>query len=299
MLIYILSRNPELYSTDRLIEAGVDAGHEIRIINHMHCDLLIENGQFSIIYNDEVLKTPDYIVPRIGANVTRYGEKVIRHFEKMGVKTLTPSDGLLNSRDKFRSLQLMTEHQIPMPNTYFSNDLHDAEVVVNTKLQYPFVLKLIEGTQGLGVYLIKTEEQAKQFFDHYSDSDTKVLLQEFIKESSGRDVRVIVAGRKVIAAMERIAPKNEFRSNIHRGAVGHHTTLSDQEKQIAIRAIKSLGLKLGGVDLMRSNRGPLVLEVNSSPGLEGIEKATQIDVAEHIFKFIQTDKKRGKPNGNQ
>jgi ribosomal protein S6--L-glutamate ligase len=257
----------------------------------MYCDLLIENGKFSIWYEGETLPLPDYIIPRIGSNVTSYGEKVIRHFEKMGVCTLTSSEGLLLSRDKLKSLQVLAEHQINMPSTYFSNDFHDVEVLVKSKLGYPFILKVLEGTQGLGVHLIKNEPTAQNFFDHFANSKTQVILQEFIKESAGRDLRIITAGDSIIASMERIAPQNEFRSNIHRGAVGYNIKLSNDEQQMAINALKAIGLKFGGVDIIRSKRGPLILEINSSPGLEGIEGTTKIDVADEIIKFIEQDYK--------
>jgi ribosomal protein S6--L-glutamate ligase len=289
MLIYILSRNIELYSTSKLYEAIKKRNHKVKVINHMYCDLLIENGVFSIWYEREILPLPDYIIPRIGSNVTSYGEKVIRHFEKMGVQTLTSSEGLLLSRDKLKSLQVLAEHHIQMPVTYFSNDFHDIEPIVKSKLNYPFILKVLEGTQGVGVYLIKNEPTAQNFFDHFANSKTQVILQEFIKESSGRDIRIITAGETIIASMERIAPQNEFRSNIHRGAVGYKIRISKDEQQMAINAIKAVGLKFGGVDIIRSKRGPLILEINSSPGLEGIESTTKIDVAREIIKFIEQD----------
>ncbi len=289
MLIYILSRNIELYSTSRLYEAVKQRHHKVRVINHMYCDLLIEQGKFSVLYEGETLPLPDYIIPRIGSNVTSYGEKVIRHFEKMGVSTLTSSEGLLLSRDKLKSLQVLAEAGVDMPTTYFSNDFHEVEPIVKTKLGYPFILKVIEGTQGLGVHLIKNEPTAQNFFDHFANSKKQVILQEFIKESSGRDLRIITAGNRIIAAMERIAPQNEFRSNIHRGAIGYKIRLSDEEQQMAINALKAVGLKFGGVDIIRSKKGPLILEINSSPGLEGIEGTTNIDVAGEIIKFIEED----------
>jgi ribosomal protein S6--L-glutamate ligase len=289
MLIYILSRNENLYSTARLIEAGRKAGHIIEVYNHMFCDLLIEEGEFSINYNEKALNKPDYIIPRIGANVTKQGEKVIRHFEKMGVLTLTSSDGLLNSRNKFRSMQILAESKLNMPLTYFSNDFEYAEQIVESKLGYPFILKITEGTQGVGVYLIKDKQQSQRFFDHYSESSTQVILQKFISESKGRDIRIFTVGENVIASMERIAPPDEFRSNIHQGGTGINVSLSPNEIDLAVKAIKALDLKIGGVDIIRSKKGPLILEVNSSPGLEGIEGTTKIDIATSIFKFIEAD----------
>jgi ribosomal protein S6--L-glutamate ligase len=292
MLIYILSRNEHLYSTSRLVIAGKKAGHNIKVINHMYCDLLIDDGVFSVRFEDEMLTKPDYIIPRIGSNVTPYGEKVIRHFEKMGVPSLTSSEGLLNSRDKFKCMQHLSEQNIKMPISYFSNDLHNAESIVDNNLGYPFILKVTEGTQGLGVYLIKNLVTAQKYFDHFSESKTKVLLQEFIAESSGRDLRIFTIGTKVVGAMERIAPENEFRSNIHRGAIGSKVNLTAEEIQMAVDCLKALNLKIGGVDIIRSKKGPLILEVNSSPGLEGIEGVTKIDIASKVFEFIENDCKK-------
>ena len=289
MLIYILSRNENLYSTSRLIEAGKKRGHTIEIYNHMYCELIIENSEFQISYENKLLPKPDYIIPRIGANVTSQGEFVIRHFEKMGVPTLTSSDGLLNSRNKLRSIQILAEHQLKMPTTYFSDDLEHAEDYINAKMGYPFILKITEGTQGVGVYLIKDVVTAKRFFEHYSISKTRVILQEFVEESKGRDIRVFTVGEKVVAAMERVALKDEFRSNIHRGGEGKLIDLTNEEKEMAVNAIKSLNLKIGGVDIIRSKRGPMILEVNSSPGLEGIEKTTKIDIASEIYNYIEQD----------
>ena len=292
MLIYILSRSENLYSTRRLVIAGKKAGHDIKVYNHMYCDLLIENGEFYIFYNDKPLLKPDYIIPRIGANATEQGEKVIRHFEKMGVMSLTSSNGLLNSRNKFRSMQILAEAKINMPLTYFSKDFEYSERIVETKLGYPFILKLTEGTQGAGVYLVKNKSESQRFFDYYSESSTSVILQKFISESKGRDIRLFTVEGKVIAAMERVAANNEFRSNIHQGGAGILVNLNSTEIEMAIKIIKVLGLKIGGVDIIRSKNGPMILEVNSSPGLEGIEATTKIDVAGSIFDFIEEDYNR-------
>ena len=286
MLIYILSRNENLYSTSRILDEGKKAGHKIKVINHMHCDLLIENNQFYVLHNGKILPKPDYIIPRIGANVTVFGEKVIRHFEKMGVNTLTSSIGLLMSRDKFKCMQYLVEQGVPVPTTYFSADLHDAETIVEKKLGYPFVLKLTEGSQGIGVFLIEDENSAERFFNTYSGSKTRVILQKFVSESFGRDIRIIVLGNKIIASMERVASADEFRSNIHRGGQGKLVELTTEEKALALKAIKGLGLSIAGVDIIRSSTGPLLLEVNSSPGIEGIEHTTKINVAKAIIDYI-------------
>ncbi|MFD1552135.1 30S ribosomal protein S6--L-glutamate ligase [Putridiphycobacter roseus] len=286
MLIYILSRNKNLYSTSRIFEEGRKAGHQIRVINHLHCDLLIENNQFVVLQDGEELPKPDYIIPRIGANVTGYGEKVIRHFEKMGVKTLTSAMGLILSRDKFKCMQCLVEQGIAVPTTYLSEDLHEAEGIVTKKMGYPFILKLIEGTQGIGVFLIPDQETAQRYFDLYSGSKNKVIVQKFVSESFGRDIRIIVVGDQVVAAMERVASANEFRSNIHRGGSGKIVKLSKIEEDLAIKTTKVLGLNIAGVDIIRSANGPLLLEVNSSPGIEGIEKTTAINVAAAIIEYI-------------
>ncbi len=287
MVIYILSRNVNLYSTSRIYTEGKKAGHSVKVINHLYCDLMIVNNQYQIYYEGKILPKPDYIIPRIGANVTNFGEKVIRHFEKMGVKTLTSSSGLLISRDKFRCMQYLIEHEISVPTSYFSDDLHEAEKIVKNHLGYPFILKLIEGTQGVGVFLISDEETAQRYFDLYSDSRHKVMLQKFVAESFGRDIRIIVVGNQVVGAMERVAQNNEFRSNIHRGGKGKSIVLSHREQEMAIRICQILKLKIAGVDIIRSKEGPLVLEVNSSPGLEGIEKTTKINIAQTIIKYIE------------
>lgn len=287
MLIYILSRNQNLYSTSRLIKEAKAAGHTIKTINHLHCDLLIEDNKPIILHEGEPLAKPDYIIPRIGANVTYYGEKVIRHFEKIGAKTLTSSWGLILSRDKFKCMQSLIEHGISMPTTYLSEDLHNAEYIVNQKFGYPFILKLIEGTQGIGVFLIEDEEMAQRYFDLYSSSKNKVIIQKFITESFGRDIRIIVVGNKVIAAMERVAANNEFRSNIHRGGLGKQVELTETEIKLAIDTTKIMGLNIAGVDIIRSTNGPLLLEVNSSPGIEGIEKTTKINIAKAVINYIE------------
>jgi len=252
----------------------------------MECDLLIEDGVFKVVYNNEILIRPDLVIPRIGSSATAYGTAVVRHFEEMGVPVLNTSSGILNTRDKFRSMQLLIGKNIPIPTTYFSNDLHYAERIVKHKLGYPFILKVLEGTQGLGVHLVVNEIEAHELFNKFGASKKKVILQEFIEEFKGKDLRIFVVGNQVVAAMIRIAGEGEFRSNIHRGGVGKKIVLSEDEKEIAIRAVKVLGLQVGGVDVLRSTRGALIIEVNSSPGLEGIEGVTAVPIAEEIIKSV-------------
>ncbi len=287
MLIYILSRGATLYSTARIYRAALARKHNVRVIDHMYCDLLVEQNVFKIIYNGEVLIEPDLVIPRIGSSATFYGASVVRHFQKMGISVLNLSDGILNARDKFRSMQLLAAKNIRIPATYFSNDLHHAEHIVKTKLQYPFIIKVLEGTQGLGVHLVKNEVEAHELFNQFSAKKTKIILQEFIEEFKGKDIRVFVVGENVIASMMRIANEGEFRSNIHRGGVGKKIVLSEEEKEMAIRAVKTLGLSVAGVDILRSKRGAMIIEVNSSPGLEGIESTTGVEIAEEIIHFIE------------
>lgn len=287
MLIYILSRGPKLYSTARIYKAAVANGHTVRVIDHMECDLLIEKGEFKVVYNDEILPKPDFIIPRIGSSVTFYGSTVVRHFEQMGVPTLNNAISILNSRDKFRSLQFLVSNGIGIPKTYFSNDLFYAKSIVQKKLGYPFIIKVLEGTQGLGVYLVKDEENATEILSHFIEKKIKIILQEYIAEFSGKDLRVFVVGGKIIASMMRIAAGDDFRSNLHRGGRGEKVELSAEEQDMAINAVKALNLQVGGVDILRGKKGPMVIEVNSSPGLEGIERVSEVKIAEEIIGMLE------------
>lgn len=287
MLIYILSRSENLYSTKRIYQAGTRKRHNVRVINYMECDLLVEDGEFKVVYEHEVLIKPDFIIPRIGSSVTYYGCTVVRHFEMMGVPILNKTEGIFNSRDKFRSLQLLNQAGIRIPKTYFSDDMYYAERIVRQKLGYPFVLKVLEGTQGQGVLLVQNEVQAERIMNEYVKRKTKILLQEFIEEFQGKDIRVIVVDGKIVASMMRVAKEGDFRSNIHRGGQGLIVDLSEQEKEMAIRALEVLGLRMAGVDILRSSRGPMIIEVNSSPGLEGIEGVTKAEIAEALIESIE------------
>ena len=287
MLIYILSRGAKLYSTARIYRAALKKRHNVRIIDHMECDVLLENNTFKVIYNNEVLLKPDVVIPRIGSSATLYGTSIVRHFEEMGVAVLNTSTGIYNSRDKFRSMQLLSAKGIRIPHTYFSNDLHYAEKIVKSRLGYPFIIKVLEGTQGLGVHLVKNEIDAHELFNQFSATRTKIILQEFIAEFKGKDIRAFVVGNKVVAAMIRKASGAEFRSNLHRGGSGEQIVLSEEEKEMAIRAVRVLGLNVAGVDILRSKRGAMIIEVNSSPGLEGIEKVTKVEIAEEIIRFVE------------
>lgn len=287
MLIYILSRGKKLYSTQRIYKAAVAKGHTVRVIDHMECDLLVEKGQFKVVYNEEILPKPDLIIPRIGSSVTFYGSTVVRHFEQMGALTLNNAISILNSRDKFRSLQFLAASGIKIPTTYFSNDLFYARSIVQKKLGYPFIIKVLEGTQGLGVYLVKDEASANETLSHFMEKKIKIILQEYIEEFSGKDLRVFVVGDKIVATMMRIAGGDDFRSNLHRGGRGEKVELTPDEKEMAINAVKALNLQVAGVDILRSKKGPMVIEVNSSPGLEGIERVSEVEVAESIIELAE------------
>lgn len=287
MLIYILSRGPKLYSTKRIYKAAVAKGHTVRVIDHMECDLLIEKGQFKVVYNDEILAKPDFIIPRIGSSVTFYGSTVVRHFEQMGVQTLNNAISILNSRDKFRSLQFLVASGIQIPTTYFSNDLFYAKSIVKNKLGYPFIIKVLEGTQGLGVYLVKDEVNATEILSHFIEKKTKIMLQQYIAEFSGKDLRVFVVGDKIVASMIRIAQDDDFRSNLHRGGRGEKIQLTPDEKDMALSAVRALNLQVAGVDILRGKKGPMVIEVNSSPGLEGIERISEEKIAEEIIALLE------------
>lgn len=253
----------------------------------MECDLLVERGQFKVVYNDEILPKPDLIIPRIGSSVTFYGSTVVRHFEQMGVPTLNNAVSILNSRDKFKSLQFLAANGIQIPTTYFSHDLFYAKSIVQNKLGYPFIIKVLEGTQGIGVYLVKDQENASEILSHLLEKKTKIVLQQYIEEFSGRDLRVFIVGNKIVAKMMRIAGGDDFRSNLHRGGRGEKVDLSPDEKEMALKAVKALNLQVAGVDILRSKRGPMVIEVNSSPGLEGIERVSEEKVAEAIIELAE------------
>ncbi len=285
MLVYILSRFRSSYSTSRLKEAIESQGHKVRIIDHTLCELQV--GEESLIYyQGTLLLPPDIIIPRIGASATYQGASVIRQFELMRVKTLTPANGLINSRDKLRAMQLMSVNNVPMPITYYSNGVNDWNNITETVGPTPFVIKLLEGTQGLGVFLANDDDVARGLIDSYTSIGSRFMIQQYIEESKGTDVRAFVVGGKVIAAMKRVAPEGEFRSNLHRGGTGNQVELTEEEINIALASAKTFGLEIAGVDILRSINGPLVLEVNSSPGLEGIEKYTNIEVADYIAKYL-------------
>lgn len=289
MNIGILSRNPELYSTKRLLEAARESGHEARIIDHLKCNLVMQAEMPQVHYKNENLDNLDAIIPRIGTSVTFYGAAVVRQFEMMNIFTSAESNAILRSRDKLRSLQVLSREGLGLPKTVFTNFSKDKADVIQSVGGAPLIIKLLEGTQGLGVVLAETKKAAESVLDAFNGLKARVIVQEYIKESKGSDVRVFVVGGKVIGAMKRTGKEGEFRSNLHRGGSAEVIKLSREEKQAAVKAVKALGLGIAGVDLLQSERGPLILEVNSSPGLEGIEKATGKDVAGAIIKYIENN----------
>ncbi len=287
MNIKILSRNPKLYSTKRLVEAAEKRKHDVQVVDHLKCDLVIEKRSPNIFYKGKYIQDTDAIIPRIGASVTFYGTAVVRQFEMMGAFSTIDSEALVRSRDKLRSLQVLTRARIGLPKTVFTNYSRDVEGVIEHVGGTPLVIKLLEGTQGLGVVLAETKNAAKSVIEAFNGLQARVIVQEFIKEAGGADIRVFVVDGHVVGAMKRQGKEGEFRSNLHQGGSAEVIELSDEEEIAAIKAAKAMRLGVAGVDMLQSSRGPLILEVNSSPGLEGIEKATGKDIARKIIQYIE------------
>jgi ribosomal protein S6--L-glutamate ligase len=289
MRIAILSANPNLYSTQRLLEAANQRGHEGVLVNHLNCQVMIEGGKPSILYEGRELDPFDAIIPRIGASVTDYGCAVVRQFEMMNVFTTGKSQAIMRARNKLRSLQVLSKAGVGLPKTMFANHPKNGDVTQLIKLVGgpPVVIKLLEGTQGIGVVLAETTKAAKSTIEAFYGLKKNVLVQEFIAEAKGSDIRAFVVGGRVVGAIRRQGLDGEFRSNLHRGGNAVAVQLTPDEEHTAIAAARALGLKVAGVDMLPSERGPLVLEVNSSPGLEGIENATGIDLAIEIIAYIE------------
>ena len=287
MKIRILSRNPKLYSTSRLVEAAKKRKHDVEVIDPLKCDIVIEKRKPNIYYKGGYIEDVDAIIPRIGASVTFYGTAVVRQFEMMGSFTTTDSEALVRSRDKLRSLQVLSRAKIGLPKTVFTNYSRDVEGVIKQVGGTPLVIKLLEGTQGVGVVLAETKNAASSVIEAFNGLQARVIVQEFIKEAKGADIRAFVVDGHVVGAMKRQGKEGEFRSNLHRGGSAQVFELSDEEEIAAIKATKAMGLGVAGVDMLQSARGPLILEVNSSPGLEGIEAATGKDIAKTIIRYIE------------
>lgn len=287
MKIAILSRNPKLYSTKRLAEAAENKGHEAVIIDHLKCNIEIEKKKPQIYYKGHYLDDIDAVIPRIGASVTFYGTAVVRQFEMMKVFTATESQALVRSRDKLRSLQILARAGVGLPKTVFTDYTKDVAHIIDSVGGAPCVIKLLEGTQGLGVVLADTKNAAKSVLEAFNGLEARVIVQSFIKEAGGADIRAFVVDGVVVGAMKRQGKEGEFRSNLHQGGTASIIELSDEEENTALKSAKAMGLGVAGVDMLQSDKGPLVMEVNSSPGLEGIETATKKDIAREIIRYVE------------
>ena len=294
MKIVLLCRSPQLYSHRRLVEAARVRGHDIETINHLRCTIDIASHRPKIHYHGKVLPRPDAVIPRIGASVTFFGTAVVRQFEMMRVYCVNESVAISRSRDKLRSLQLLSRKGIGLPVTVFAHKTSNAEEIVKLAGGAPVVIKLLEGTQGIGVVLGETPKAAESIIEAFGGVNTNILVQEYVKEAKGEDLRCIVIGDKVVASMQRRGKEGDFRSNLHRGGSAKAARITPQERATAIGAARAMGLNVCGVDMLRSNHGPVVMEVNSSPGLEGIETATGVDVAGKIIEFIEKNAVPGK-----
>ncbi len=294
MKLALMCRNAELYSHKRIIEAATARGHEIDVVNHLRCYVNITSHRPQIHYQGDVLPKYDAVIPRIGASVTFFGTAVLRQFEMMGVYPVNESVAITRSRDKLRSLQLLSRKGIGLPITVFAHRTSKAEELLDIIGGAPVVIKLLEGTQGIGVVLGETHNAAASIIQAFGGVKTNILIQEFIKEANGEDIRCLVIGDKVVASMKRTGKEGDFRSNLHQGGSAKPIKISPMERQTAVSAAKVMGLNVCGVDLLRSAHGPVVMEVNSSPGLEGVENATGIDVAGKIIKFIEDNAIPGK-----
>lgn len=293
MKIAILSRNKKLYSTRRLVEAAEAQGHEVRVVDTLHCYMDITSNKPSVQYKGELLDGYNAVIPRIGASITFYGTAVLRQFEMMGVYPVNESVAISRSRDKLRSLQLLSRKGVGLPVTGFCHSPDNIQDLIKLVGGAPLVIKLLEGTQGIGVVLAETKKAAESVIEAFMGLKANIMVQEYIKEAGGADIRCFVIGDKVVAAMKRQAQEGEFRSNLHRGGSAEVIKLTPEERSTAVRSAKIMGLNVAGVDILRSNHGPVVMEVNSSPGLRGIEEATGKDVAGMIIKFIE---KQAKPH---
>jgi len=291
MKIAILSRNAKLYSTRRLVEAGQAAGHEVHVIDTLRCYMSIASHKPEIHYKGRVLQDYDVVIPRIGASITFYGTAVLRQFEMMGVFPVNESVAISRSRDKLRSLQLLARRGVGLPVTGFAHSPDDVNDLIQMVNGAPLVIKMLEGTQGIGVVLAETRKAAESVIEAFLGLNVSVMVQEYIKEAGGADIRCFIVGGRVIAAMKRQAKEGEFRSNLHRGGTATLVKLTPEERATATRAAKIMGLNVAGVDILRSSHGPVVMEVNSSPGLQGIEKSTNKDVAGMIIRFIEKEQR--------
>ncbi|MDH3496939.1 MAG: 30S ribosomal protein S6--L-glutamate ligase [Gemmatimonadota bacterium] len=289
MKIAVLSRKASLYSTHRLVEAGAARGHDMLVVDYLRCYMNITSHKPAVMFRGEPLAGIGAVIPRIGASRTFYGTAVVRQFEMQGIFSVNESQGISRSRDKLRSLQLLARQGIGLPVTGFAHSTKDVDGVIDIAGGAPLVVKLLEGTQGIGVVLAETRKAAESVIEAFRGLSANILVQEFIREAKGMDIRAFVVNGRVVAAMRRQAAAGEFRSNLHRGGAAEAIKLTPEERSTAVRSAKAMGLNVAGVDMLRSNHGPVVMEVNSSPGLEGIEKATGVDVAGKIIEFIENN----------
>ena len=286
MKIVVLSRGPHLYSTQSIVRAARRKGHYVVVIDHMYCDLVNEKGEIEIFYEGRKIKGVSAIIPRIGSSATSYGALVIRHFQHRGVYSTVKPEALLKARNKFASLQILAFNGVQVPKSILSSKAYQLDELFDELRDPPYIIKMLKSTHGLGVLKGDTKDQAIQLVEAFSNMKQKFLMQEFIEESKGTDIRAFVVGGKVVASMKRTAPEGEFRSNLHRGGRGIPVSLSEEEERTAIRSAELMGLSIAGVDMLQSSRGPLILEVNSSPGLEGIEKTTGKDIASTVINYV-------------
>lgn len=294
MKIGLLCRNPELYSHRRLVEAAEERGHEIDVIDHLRCFIDIASNDPEVHYKGESLTGYDAVIPRIGASVTFFGTAVLRQFEMMDVYPLNESVGISRSRDKLRSMQLLSREGVGLPVTVFAHRTSDAEELLRIAGGAPVIIKLLEGTQGIGVVLGETPKAAESIIQAFGGVKTNILVQQFVKEANGEDIRCFVVGEKVVASMIRRGKEGDFRSNLHRGGSAEAVKITAAERTTALKAANAMGLNVCGVDMLRSNDGPVVMEVNSSPGLEGLENATGVDVAGKIIEFLEKNARAGR-----
>jgi ribosomal protein S6--L-glutamate ligase len=291
MKIVVLASNPNLYSNRRIIDAARNRGHQVEFVNAGECYIKVSADSPAIFYDEgKQLEKVDYVIPRIKPNLTFYGTVIVRQFEGMGIKCLNGSEAITKSRDKLHCLQILSQHQINVPTTSFANSSYDTKDLIRIVDGAPLVIKLLEGTKGIGVVLTESAKAAESTINAFRSLKADILVQHYIKESKGQDIRCFVVGNKVVASMERIAQEGEFRANIHLGASARAIEITKEEKEIAIKAAKIIGLDIAGVDMVRSNSGPKILEINSSPGLEGIEGATGVDVASKMIEFLEKKK---------
>ncbi|MDH3708319.1 MAG: 30S ribosomal protein S6--L-glutamate ligase [Cyclobacteriaceae bacterium] len=294
MKIVILSTSTHLYSTRRLVESAQARGHQVEVVDHLKCNLITEEQNPSVHYQGRALDDTDAVIPRIGASVTFYGSAVIRQFEMRHIFTAVQSQALLRSRDKLRSLQILARADLGLPKTVFTNYSREIDEIIDAVGGVPLVVKLLEGTQGLGVVLVENKKAAASVIEAFNGLKARIIVQEFISEAQGADIRALVVDGEVVGSMKRQAKDGEFRSNLHRGGTAEIINLSTEEKTAAIKAAECMGLGVAGVDMLQSNRGPLIIEVNSSPGLEGIEAATGSDIAAKIIQYLERN--AGKKN---